>query len=120
MGNFSVNYGFIVDKNDSVDNVDNRQNAEPDMATGQEAEGDVKSQNTVVDTVDEVLLLKMQAPHSYTKGISSIRSTSMFLYFSLKAAGDILPVLMESISSLVNVSLVTYMTFLSGSFSRIK
>ena len=67
MGNFSVNYGFIVDKNDSVDNVDNRQNAEPDMATGQEAEGDVKSQNTVVDTVDEVLLLKMQAPHSYTK-----------------------------------------------------
>ena len=26
MGNFSVNYGFIVDKNDSVDNVDNRQN----------------------------------------------------------------------------------------------
>ena len=37
MGNFSVNYGYIVDKNDSVDNV------------------------------DEVLLLKMQAPHSYTK-----------------------------------------------------
>ena len=45
MGYFSVNYGFIVDKNDSVDNVD----------------------NPAKETVDEVLLLKMQAPHSYTK-----------------------------------------------------
>ena len=39
MGRFSVNYGFIVDNKDSA----------------------------TEKTVDEVLLLKMQAPHSYTK-----------------------------------------------------
>ncbi|MCR4624969.1 MAG: tRNA uridine-5-carboxymethylaminomethyl(34) synthesis GTPase MnmE [Lachnospiraceae bacterium] len=45
MRNFSVNYGYIVDKSYNVDNVDNLSE----------------------ETVDEVLLMKMQAPHSYTK-----------------------------------------------------
>lgn len=67
MGNFSVNYGFIVDKNNSVDNVDKSQDVELDIANGQGAGGDVKKQYAVGETVDEVLLLKMQAPHSYTK-----------------------------------------------------
>ena len=45
MRNFSVNYGYIVDKSYNVDNVD----------------------NSTEETVDEVLLLKMKAPNSYTK-----------------------------------------------------
>ena len=44
---FSVHYGYIVDNVGSVDNTDNVDNA--------------------YKTIDEVLLLKMQAPHSYTK-----------------------------------------------------
>ena len=67
MGNFSVNYGFIVDKNNSVDNVDKCQNIEPGNVTAQISGEVVKGNNADGVIIDEILLLKMQAPHSYTK-----------------------------------------------------
>ena len=61
MGNFSVNYGYIVDntfKVDSVDNVD-KPGTNDNNSYNKPTEKD--------NTIDEVLLLKMQAPRSYTK-----------------------------------------------------
>jgi len=57
--------------------------------------------------------------------ISSINRTSMFLYLSRKfsmadSLPAVLPFLRASISSLVNVSLVTYNTFFFGFLSKMK
>ena len=51
LGNFSVNYGFITEeKNKESVNVDNCGNVDNSF-----------------ETIDEILLLKMKAPHSYTR-----------------------------------------------------